>query len=107
MSRKQIVPVLPRKRPKTGVLSLQKKQETIIKGVGNIDPKKFAMAFTTESNDFKVNTVRSINMSLNNSNQPVLFVLKKNGTSLWLGQVYDKCTSSAFKHYICHDLDYN
>ena len=62
--------------------ALQKKQETIIKGVGNIDPKKFAMAFTTESNDFKVNTVRSINMSLNNSNQPVLFVLKKNGTSL-------------------------
>ena len=62
--------------------ALQKKQETIIKGVGNIDPKKFAMAFTTESNDFKVNTVRSINMSLNNSSQPILFVIKKHKTPL-------------------------
>lgn len=58
--------------------ALQKNQETIRKGVGNIDPKKFAMAFTTESNDFKVNTVRSINMSLINTTQPVLFVVKKN-----------------------------
>lgn len=62
--------------------ALQKNQETIRKGVGNIDPRKFAMAFTTESNDFKISTVRSINMSLNNTSQPVLFVVKKNGTSL-------------------------
>ena len=58
--------------------ALQQNQQTIRKGVGNIDARKFAMAFTTESNDFKINTVRSINMSLTNANQPVLFVIKKN-----------------------------
>lgn len=62
--------------------ALQKNQETIRKGVGNIDPRKFAMAFTTESNDFKVNTLRSISMSLNSTTEPVLFVLKKNCNSL-------------------------
>ena len=62
--------------------ALQKNQETIRKGVGNIDPKYFAMAFTTESNDFKINTLRSVNMSLLNTTQPVLFVVKKNSRSL-------------------------
>ncbi|MCL0081236.1 Z1 domain-containing protein, partial [Peptococcaceae bacterium] len=62
--------------------ALQKNQETIRKGVGKIDPKKFAMAFTTEANDFKVNTLKSINMSLNNTTQPVLFVCKKNYKTL-------------------------
>lgn len=62
--------------------ALQKNQQTIRKGVGNIDPRKFAMAFTTEANDFKVNTVRSVNMSLTNTTQPVLFVIKKNTRSL-------------------------
>ncbi len=62
--------------------ALQRDQKTIVKGVGNIDSRKFAMAFTTESNDFKINTVRSINMSLNNTSQPVLFVVKKNASSL-------------------------
>lgn len=62
--------------------ALQKNQQTIRKGVGNIDPRRFAMAFTTEANDFKVNTLRSINMSLTNTTQPVLFVIKKNTKSL-------------------------
>lgn len=62
---------------------LQRDSKTIRKGVGLKDAARFATGFTTESSDFKTATVRSMNASLHNmSNEPVVFVLKKNAKTL-------------------------
>ncbi|MEG0759755.1 MAG: Z1 domain-containing protein, partial [Raoultibacter sp.] len=73
---------------------LMQNRQIILKGVGLRDSTRFATAFTTESSDFKVATMRNINASLRNmSNEPVVFVLKKNASTLknlisWL-EVYN------------------
>lgn len=62
---------------------LQRDSRTIRKGVGLRDAARFATGFTTESSDFKTAMVRSMNASLHNmSNEPVVFVLKKNAKTL-------------------------
>ena len=62
---------------------LQRNSQTIKKGVGSKDSRRFATGFTTESSDFKTAVVRSMNASLHNmSSEPVVFVLKKNSKTL-------------------------
>lgn len=62
---------------------LQRNSQTIKKGVGSKDSRRFATGFTTESSDFKTAVVRSMNASLHNmSSEPVVFVLKKNAKTL-------------------------
>lgn len=62
---------------------LQRNSQTIKKGVGSKDSRRFATGFTTESSDFKAAAVRSMNASLRNmTNEPVVFVLKKNARTL-------------------------
>lgn len=62
---------------------LQRSRQTIKKGVGEKDSRRFATGFTTESSDFKINTLRSMNVDLKNmSNEPVVMVLKKNAKTL-------------------------
>lgn len=62
---------------------LQRNSQTIKKGVGSIDATRFATGFTTESSDFKSAVVRNMNASLHNmSNEPVVFVLKKNARAM-------------------------
>jgi len=62
---------------------LQRNSRTIKKGVGAKDARRFATGFTTESSDFKTAVVRSMNASLHNmSNEPVVFVMKKNARTL-------------------------
>ena len=62
---------------------LQRNSQTIKKGVGSKDSRRFATGFTTESSDFKTAVVRSMNASLKNmSTEPVVFVLKKNARTL-------------------------
>lgn len=62
---------------------LQRNSQTIKKGVGSKDSRRFATGFTTESSDFSVAAVRSMNASLRNmTTEPVVFVLKKNSRTL-------------------------
>ena len=62
---------------------LQRNPQTIKKGVGSIDARRFATGFTTESSDFKTAVVRNMNASLKNmSTEPVVFVMKKNAKAL-------------------------
>ena len=62
---------------------LQRNSQTIKKGVGSKDSRRFATGFTTESSDFRTAVVRSMNASLHNmSSEPVVFVLKKNAKTL-------------------------
>lgn len=62
---------------------LQRNSQTIKKGVGSKDSRRFATGFTTESSDFKTAVVRNMNASLKNmTNEPVVFVLKKNAKTL-------------------------
>lgn len=62
---------------------LQRNSQTIKKGVGSKDSRRFATGFTTESSDFKAAAVRSMNASLRNmTKEPVVFVLKKNSKTL-------------------------
>ena len=62
---------------------LQRNSQTIKKGVGSKDSRRFATGFTTESSDFKTAVVQSMNASLHNmSTEPVVFVLKKNARTL-------------------------
>ncbi len=62
---------------------LQRNSQTIKKGVGSIDSRRFATGFTTEASDFKTAVVRNMNASLHNmSNEPVVFVLKKNARTM-------------------------
>ena len=62
---------------------LQRNSQTIKKGVGSKDSRRFATGFTTESSDFRAAAVRSMNASLSNmTNEPVVFVLKKNSKTL-------------------------
>lgn len=62
---------------------LQRNSQTIKKGVGSKDSRRFATGFTTESSDFKTAVVRSMNASLKNmSSEPVVFVMKKNARTL-------------------------
>lgn len=62
---------------------LQRNSQTIKKGVGSKDSRRFATGFTTESSDFKTNVVRGMNASLYNmSTEPVVFVMKKNARAL-------------------------
>ena len=57
---------------------LQRNSQTIKKGVGSKDSRRFATGFTTESSDFKTAAVRSMNASLRNmTNEPVVFALKE------------------------------
>lgn len=71
---------------------LNKSRQTIKKGVGLKDARRFATGFTTESSDFKKATLQSMNVSLKNmTNEPVVLVLKKNSRTLsnlidWLGE---------------------
>ena len=52
---------------------LQRNSQTIKKGVGSKDSRRFATGFTTESSDFKTAAVRSMNASLRNmTNEPVV-----------------------------------
>ena len=62
---------------------LQRNSQTIIKGVGRKDSRRFATGFTTEASDFRTAVVKSMNASLHNmSNEPVVFVMKKNAKTL-------------------------
>lgn len=62
---------------------LQRNSQTIKKGVGSKDARRFATGFTTESSDFKTAVVQNMNASLKNmSNEPVVFVMKKNARTL-------------------------
>jgi len=61
---------------------LRRNGKTVQKGVGRKDSTRFATGFTTESSDFKTATVRSMNASLKNMSEPVVFVLKKNARTL-------------------------
>lgn len=62
---------------------LQRNSQTIRKGVGLKDAKRFATGFTTEASDFRIAALRSMNANLYNmSNEPVVFVLKKNAKML-------------------------
>lgn len=70
---------------------LKKNGQTVKKGVGLKDSRRFATGFTTESSDFRKATLQSMNVSLKNmTNEPVVLVLKKNARTLtnlidWLG----------------------
>ena len=58
-------------------------RQTIKKGVGTKDASRFATGLTTESSDFKTAVVRGMNLSLAGmAGEPVVFVLKKNATTL-------------------------
>ena len=62
---------------------LQRNSQTIKKGVGSKDSRRFATGFTTEASDFKTAVVRNMNASLRNmSSEPVVFVMKKNSKAL-------------------------
>lgn len=61
---------------------LRRNGKTVKKGVGLKDSQRFATGFTTEASDFRTSTVRSMNQSLKNSSEPVVFVLKKNAKTL-------------------------
>lgn len=62
---------------------LQRNSQTIRKGVGLKNALRFATGFTTEASDFKTALMRNMNASLHNmSNEPVVFVLKKNAKTL-------------------------
>ncbi len=63
---------------------LNKSRQTVKKGVGLKDSRRFATGFTTEASDFKTATLRSMNISLKNAaaNEPVVLVLKKNSRTL-------------------------
>ena len=62
---------------------LQRNSQTIKKGVGSKDSRRFATGFTTEASDFKTAVVRNMNASLRNmSTEPVVFVMKKNAKAL-------------------------
>lgn len=58
----------------------QKKNSFI--GVGNYDPSIQPMVLTSTNDDFKIATARNLGFNLDTINQPVLFVVKKNVTSL-------------------------
>lgn len=76
---------------------LQRNSQTIKKGVGSKDSRRFATGFTTESSDFKTAVVRSMNASIYNmSNEPVVFVLKKNARTLQnlIGWIEDSAGNS-------------
>ena len=76
---------------------LQRNSQTIKKGVGSKDSRRFATGFTTESSDFKTAAVRSMNASLRNmTKEPVVFVLKKNAKTLQnlIGWLEDYNTNS-------------
>lgn len=71
---------------------LNKSRQTVKKGVGLKDSRRFATGFTTEASDFKKSTLQSMNISLKNMTEkdPVVLVLKKNSRTLsnlidWLG----------------------
>ncbi|MEG1311396.1 MAG: Z1 domain-containing protein [Romboutsia sp.] len=51
-------------------------------GVGNFDPSIYPMVLTSTINDFKIQTARSLIFDLNTINQPIIFVMKKNVSSL-------------------------
>lgn len=61
---------------------LKRNGQTVQKGVGRKDATRFATGFTTESSDFKASTMNSVNFSLHNMTEPVVFVLKKNARTL-------------------------
>lgn len=62
---------------------LQRNSQTIKKGVGSKDSRRFATGLTTESSDFRTAVVKNMNLSLHNmSAEPVVFVMKKNSTML-------------------------
>lgn len=62
---------------------LQRNSQTIKKGVGSKDSRRFATGFTTESSDFRTAVVRNMNASLKGmSSEPVVFVMKKNAKAL-------------------------
>lgn len=61
---------------------LRRNGKTVQKGVGRKNASRFATGFTTEASDFKTATVRSMNASLKNMSEPVVFVLKKNARTL-------------------------
>ena len=62
---------------------LQRNSQTIKKGVGSKDARRFATGFTTEASDFKTAVVQNMNASLKNMvNEPVVFVMKKNARTL-------------------------
>ena len=63
---------------------LQRNRQTIKKGVGSRDARRFATGLTTESSDFKIATMRAMNVSLSNlvNSEPAVFVQKKNSRTL-------------------------
>lgn len=57
---------------------LQKDIQTIFEGVGKINRNRRAWTFTSDKNDFKMQVVDNVGLSLENCPEPALFVVKKN-----------------------------
>ena len=60
---------------------IKKKPNNII-GVGNYDPSFHPMVLTSTMNDFRKNIANNVGFNLKAINEPVLFVMKKNVSSL-------------------------
>lgn len=58
------------------------KQKTDYIGVGKYDKTLNAISFTSKSNDFKYKQAASLGMSLDSTNDPIIFIIKKNPKSL-------------------------
>lgn len=60
------------------VLQTQSVRSNRTIGVGNINPERMAMVFTSVASDFKAATMNQLNFRLNSMRDPVLLVVKKN-----------------------------
>jgi hypothetical protein len=64
------------------VLQAQSVRSNRTIGVGNINPERMAMVFTSVASDFKAATMNQLNFRLNSMRDPVLLVVKKNKSVL-------------------------
>lgn len=64
------------------VLQTQSVRSNRTIGVGNINPERMAMVFTSVASDFKAATMNQLNFRLNSMRDPVLLVVKKNKSVL-------------------------
>ncbi len=67
---------------KDSAAMIKQNEDSIVVGAGVYDSSIHPMVLTSTTNDFKIQTARSLGFDLKSINQPVVFVVKKNVASL-------------------------
>lgn len=62
--------------------ALLKRKDNNIIGVGNYNPSVYPIVFTTTEFDFKTNLANTVGIKIGQVNQPLVFVIKKNVSTL-------------------------